>query len=55
MRFISFQKIIKYQKNYEIIWAGESEIFLPNGQKLKFKKVKGRGINLKFLKQSKIK
>ncbi|CAM8377928.1 MesJ tRNA(Ile)-lysidine synthase MesJ [Candidatus Methylopumilus planktonicus] len=37
------------QKNYEIIWAGESEIILPNGQKLKFKKVKGRGINLKFL------
>ena len=37
------------QKNYEIIWADESEIILPNGQKLKFKKVKGRGINLKFL------
>ena len=36
-------------KNYEIIWAGESEIILPNGQKLTFKKVKGRGINLKFL------
>jgi len=32
-----------------MIWAGESEIILPNGQKLKFKKVKGRGINLKFL------
>ncbi len=39
----------KIQKNYEIIWAGESEIILPNGQKLTFKKVKGRGINLKFL------
>jgi tRNA(Ile)-lysidine synthase len=39
----------KIQKNYEMIWAGESEIILPNGQKLKFKKVKGRGINLKFL------
>ena len=42
-------------KNYEIIWAGESEIILPNGQKLKFKKVKGRGINLKFLKDKKLK
>ena len=39
----------KNLKNYEIIWAGESEIILPNGQKLTFKKVKGRGINLKFL------
>ena len=38
----------KNLKNYEIIWAGESEIILPNGQKLTFKKVKGRGINLKF-------
>jgi tRNA(Ile)-lysidine synthase len=36
-------------KNYEMIWSGESEIILPNGQKLTFKKVKGRGINLKFL------
>ncbi|MCX7191256.1 MAG: tRNA lysidine(34) synthetase TilS [Candidatus Methylopumilus sp.] len=42
-------KDIKRQKDYEIIWAGESEIILPNGQKLNFKKVKGRGINLKFL------
>jgi tRNA(Ile)-lysidine synthase len=40
----------KNLKNYEIIWAGESEIILPNGQKLMFKKVKGRGIQLKFLK-----
>jgi tRNA(Ile)-lysidine synthase len=39
----------KNLKNYEIIWAGESEIILPNGQKLTFKKVKGRGIHLKFL------
>ncbi|CAM8368270.1 tRNA lysidine(34) synthetase TilS [Candidatus Methylopumilus planktonicus] len=39
----------KNQKNYEMIWAGESKIILPNGQKLTFKKVKGRGINLKFL------
>ena len=42
-------------KNYEMIWAGESEIILPNGQKLKFKKVKGRGINLKFLDHQKLK
>jgi tRNA(Ile)-lysidine synthase len=42
-------------KNYEMIWAGESEIILPNGQKLTFKKVKGRGINLKFLSNQKLK
>jgi tRNA(Ile)-lysidine synthase len=41
-------------KNYEITWAGESEIILPNGQKLTFKKVKGRGINLKFLDHQKL-
>ena len=45
----------KKLKNYEIIWAGESEIILSNGQKLTFKKVKGRGINLKFLDQQKLK
>jgi tRNA(Ile)-lysidine synthase len=45
----------KKLKNYEIIWAGESEIILPNGQKLTFKKVKGRGINLKFLDHQKLK
>ena len=45
----------KKQKNYEMIWAGESEIILPNGQKLTFKKVKGRGINLKFLRDQKLK
>jgi tRNA(Ile)-lysidine synthase len=45
----------KIQKNYEMIWAGESEIILPNGQKLTFKKVKGRGINLKFLDHQKLK
>ena len=44
----------KIQKNYEIIWTGEPEIILPNGQKLTFKKTKGRGINLKFLKNKKI-
>jgi tRNA(Ile)-lysidine synthase len=43
------------QQKYEMIWAGESEIILPNGQKLTFKKVKGRGINLKFLDQQKLK
>jgi len=41
-------------KNYEIVWNGESEILLPNGTKLKFKKVKGKGINLKFLKNKKL-
>ena len=35
----------KNLKNYEIIWAGESEILLPNGSHLNFKKVKGRGIS----------
>jgi len=40
----------KTNKNYEIIWQGESEILLPNGSKLKFKKVKGKGISLDFLK-----
>jgi len=45
----------KNQKKYEIIWAGESEIILPNGQKLTFKKVKGKGIHLKFLRDQKLK
>jgi tRNA(Ile)-lysidine synthase len=43
------------QKKYEMIWVGESEIILPNGQKLTFKKVKGRGISLKFLRDQKLK
>ena len=43
------------QKNYEMIWRGESEIILPNGKKLTFKKVKGRGINIKFLNDQKLK
>jgi len=42
------------QKNYEIIWQGESEILLPNGSKLKFKKVKGRGISLTKIKDKKL-
>jgi tRNA(Ile)-lysidine synthase len=42
-------------KNYEIIWNGESEILLPNGSQLNFKKVKGRGIHLKFLNDQKLK
>jgi tRNA(Ile)-lysidine synthase len=42
-------------KNYEIIWNGESEILLPNGTQLNFKKVKGRGIHLKFLNDQKLK
>lgn len=41
-------------KNYEIIWDGQSEIILPNGQKLTFKKVKGQGIGLDFLKDKKL-
>ena len=45
----------KTNKNYEIIWNGESEILLPNRTRLKFKKVKGRGINLKFLDHQKLK
>jgi tRNA(Ile)-lysidine synthase len=45
----------KYQKNYEIIWKGESKILLPNGTQLNFKKVKGRGINFKFLRDQKLK
>ena len=45
----------KNLKKYEIIWSGESEIILPNGQKLTFKKVKGRGIHLKFLRDQKLK
>jgi tRNA(Ile)-lysidine synthase len=42
-------------KNYEIIWKGESEIILPNGQSLTFKKVRGKGINLKFMHDQKLK
>jgi tRNA(Ile)-lysidine synthase len=45
----------KKLKNYEIIWQGEPEILLPNGAQLNFKKVKGRGINLKFLRDQKLK
>jgi tRNA(Ile)-lysidine synthase len=43
------------EKNYAIIWQGESEILLPNGHKLNFKKVKGSGINFKFLENQKLK
>ena len=42
------------QKNYEIVWAGESEILLPNGSKLKLKKVKGKGISLEKMKNKKL-
>ena len=49
------EKNQKGQKNYEIIWKGESEILLPNGAQLNFKKVKGRGINFKFLDNQKLK
>jgi tRNA(Ile)-lysidine synthase len=43
------------EKNYAIIWQGESEILLPNGAQLNFKKVKGSGINFKFLRDQKLK
>jgi len=41
-------------KNYEIVWQGESEILLPNGSKLKFKKVKGRGISFERIKDKQL-
>jgi tRNA(Ile)-lysidine synthase len=41
-------------KNYEIVWNGESEILLPNDTKLKFKKVKGKGISLEKMKNKKL-
>ena len=41
-------------KNYEIVWKGESVILLPNGSKLTFIKVKGKGIGLGFLKNKKL-
>ena len=44
----------KTHKNYEIVWNGESEILLPNGTKLKFKKVKGKGISLEKIKHKKL-
>ena len=43
-----------HKKNYEIIWRGESEILLPDDAILKFKKAKGRGIALKFLKHKEL-
>ena len=49
------KKNLKGQKNYEIIWKGESKILLPNRAQLNFKKVKGRGINFKFLNDQKLK
>ena len=48
------QKNQQGKKNYEIIWKGDSEILLPNGTQLIFKKVKGRGINFKFLNDQKL-
>jgi tRNA(Ile)-lysidine synthase len=42
------------QKNYEIVWQGEAEISLPNGSRLKFKKVKGKGISLEKMKNKKL-
>jgi tRNA(Ile)-lysidine synthase len=42
------------QKNYEIVWNDEAEILLPNGSKLNFKKVKGKGISLAKMKNKKL-
>jgi tRNA(Ile)-lysidine synthase len=41
-------------KDYEIIWKCESEILLPNGHKLKFKEVKGKGISLSKIKNKEL-
>ena len=49
------QKNQQKQKNYEIFWSGESEISLPSGSKLTFKKAKGKGVNLELLKNKKLK
>ena len=49
------KKNLQTRKNYEIIWQGESEILLPNGSQLNFKKVKGRGISFKLLNDQKLK
>ena len=49
------KKNIKIHKSYEIFWQGEKEILLPNGTKLHFKKVRGRGIDLKILNNQKLK
>jgi tRNA(Ile)-lysidine synthase len=48
------QKNQYVHKNYEIVWNGEPEILLPNGTKLKFKKVKGKGISLEKMKNKKL-
>jgi len=48
------QKNQKMHKNYEIVWNGESEISLPNGQKLTFKKIKGKGISFEKMKNKKL-
>jgi tRNA(Ile)-lysidine synthase len=48
------QKNKNKHKNYELIWHGESEMVLPNGSKLTFKKVKNKGIDLKFLQDKKL-
>ena len=48
------QKNHQIHKNYEIVWNGEPEILLPNGTKLKFIKVKGRGISFTKIKDKKL-
>ena len=42
------------EKNYEIVWKGESEILLPDGSKLVFKRVKSRGVILDKIKDQKL-
>ena len=48
------QKNKQNKKNYKIVWRGESEILLPGGSKLKFNKVKGKGISLEKIKNKKL-
>ena len=48
------QKNHQPHKNYEIVWNGESEILLPNGAKLNFKKVKGKGISFSKIQDKKL-
>jgi tRNA(Ile)-lysidine synthase len=48
------QKNQQMNKNYEIVWNDEPKILLPNGLKLQFKKVKGRGISFEKMKNKKL-
>ena len=48
------QKNQQMNKNYEIVWNDEPKILLPNGLKLQFKKVKGRGISFEKMMNKKL-